>query len=519
LSKDSQDISSVQAELLELIRSDTPEGFEAFYIALINRPLPPHAREWIQAIYDSRGVKRGEETNDGVLIEAFRYSWKTTVLTNVFLAYRIGLEPEKTSLIIQVKDETAEQTARKISDIISTNPVWKWAFPHVVPDEARGWGNKGHYVKRTDMDYGEWLRTCGRDPTFVGYGVTSDSIIGKHPNGVLLVDDIHNELNTASAKELARVISILTGTIFPTINHKETWVVFVGTPWVKNDALGYIKATGTFRSILTPIMRKDEITGEWIPTWPEEYSLAQIERLKKDVGEIEFARMYMCDISAAEGVELKKDWLMEYPNERINPTWEVVFGVDYASLTDPKTPQNRDYFAMAVMRCIPGGGLVLIDGVYERMTQAEAEKRIISFYKLYPTCQIIGFEVLGKGELAYQTLLTSSNVPLVPVTVGNKSKRLRFGKILAPAFQSGRIKITDEPNAFVKAFSNEWVTFPFGDHDDALDAVFHAAVVGAGYLLEMEDVTIGEVMVADGVVLGQKPKAKINPWASFSKGR
>ncbi len=39
-------------------------------------------------------------------------------------------------------------------------------------------------------------------------------------------------------RELALVREVLTGTIFPTMT-KDTWAIFVGTPWVQNDALAY----------------------------------------------------------------------------------------------------------------------------------------------------------------------------------------------------------------------------------------------------------------------------------------
>jgi hypothetical protein len=497
-----QELSIAEGVLREAILSDTPEGFALYFEAVFNQPFPPHAHEWIRKLYAARANDRG------YVQEAFRFSWKTSVLTVGFVSYRILLEPHKSNIIIQVKDESAEITASAISKVIAENPVFKWLAPNLSPDKDRGWGSKGFYIKRTDMDYGDWIRMCGRDPTFVGYGYTSDSIIGKHPNGCLVVDDIHNEENTASSRELQKVMNILTGTIFPTIDPKATWVVFVGTPWVKNDALGYAKSTGAFDNDVTPIYR--DVDGRREYTWPAKFDEKEVEYLRQISGPIEFARMYLCNIEASEGLELKREWLLEFPAERIGQTWPIYFGVDYASLSDPNAPTRRDYFGLAVGAAIPDGGLVLIDGIYERMTQEEAERKLVAFANLYPTLQGIGFETLGKGEVAFNVLLRTTNLPLIPSRVGNMQKRVRYGKILAPAFQSGRIRLTDAPNAFIQAFRSEWLGFPVAEHDDALDAVFHLAQVAIAPLLTN--------VRGDPNTLAKRVPQK-SPWVAFGKER
>lgn len=500
-------LESIKAEVLDLIRSDSPDGFELYFTMLFNRPFPPHAKKWVEKMYKAHADKMG------YLEKAFRYSWKTTVLTVAFLSYRVGLEPNKTNLIIQVKDENAEGTAAKVRDIIATSPVFRLVFPHVVPDEKRGWANRGYFVKRNDMDYGEWLRQCGTDPTFVGYGYTSSSIIGKHPNGCLIVDDIHDENNTASVRELQSVIDIITGTIYPTRNPRETWVIFVGTPWVKNDALGYSELTGFFECDVTPIYT-DVVTEHGpvrVYTWPEEYGEAEVESFRKLYGPVQFARMCLCDISAMDGLLMKKEWLMEYPGDRVKDTWPVYFGVDWASLGDPKTPSKRDYFALAVGVELPGGGIVVVDGVNERLTSGEAVKRMTAFRDRYPTLQAIGFERLGKGEEAFNTILYTTNLPLVPQTVGNKSKRERYKDTIVHAFQTGRMKVSDVPNPYLAALKMQWLEFDFGDFDDILDSLYHLAKVAIGALLREDDNAKYEPETL------RKVKPTPSPWKAFGR--
>jgi hypothetical protein len=75
---------------------------------------------------------------------------------------------------------------------------------------------------------------------------------------MLLADDIHNETNTRSIKEMDKAVAIITSNILPTLNPK-SWVVFIGTPWRQGDVLQYLKATETYDAVSTPIYTEIEL--------------------------------------------------------------------------------------------------------------------------------------------------------------------------------------------------------------------------------------------------------------------
>jgi hypothetical protein len=488
---------------------DGSKGFEAFYRLVFGRPLPCHAvTEWLPAIYGAR------HQGLGTVIEAFRGSCKTTTLTIAWVAFRVGHHPEKSNLLLQVGDSIARDNAQQIADIIDYNEGWKQVFPHVEPDRKAGWSSTGYEVVRTDMDYAEWRRLCarekGKDPTFVGLGYRSRAVIGKHPTGVLLVDDIHDENNTRSARELETVRKIVMGTILPTVT-PDTWQVFVGTPWTANDVLAYLKSTGRFISVRTPIMRESDIIssengvrdgvenekgdGEEaqstipnlqssIPTWPERFPLEEIEKLRKTTGEVEFARMFLLDLEAASGVHLRREWLGGYPRDKIDSSWPVVMGVDYASTADKLVDGRRDYFAVAIGRALPGGsGMVLVDGYRGRISQGEAEAKLKDLAEVYPTTQLIGVEAVGKGEEFFHLMLRSSRLPVRAVRPGRQSKGERFERGMAPLFEFHRAWVAAVDTPFLRAFREEWARWPHGDHDDTLDAVYWMLYVGVPHMM------------------------------------
>ena len=165
---------------------------------------------WIHTLFDAHAEGKG------TVAEAFRYSTKTTTLTKTIVAFYIGHHPQTSNMIIQVNEAKAQKNAAGIADIIENNNAWKLFFPHVISDSGKAWGAMGYEVMRSNMPYDAWRRlNSGRlDPSFIGLGRTSGSIIGSHPSGVLVIDDIDDENTTSSEREMAKTHVLLTGTIF-----------------------------------------------------------------------------------------------------------------------------------------------------------------------------------------------------------------------------------------------------------------------------------------------------------------
>ena len=475
------------------VLDDSPEGFAIFYHLLFDRPLPRHALDdWVRPLYAARGQGRG------LIVEAFRGSSKTTTLSIAFAAFRPGMEPHKSVLVIQASNQAAQTTCQQIADLIQHNPGWPQAFPDVVADKEKNWSLRGGYeIKRAAMDYDEWRGLCqrekGRDPNLIGVGYRSQSLVGRHPTGLLLVDDIHDETNTRSQRELDKVIAILTGTILPTVTPK-AWQIFVGTPWTRNDALHQLKATEQYCAVATPIYLAGADDGvptpgevQRMPAWPERYPLEQIDKIRQTVGESQFARMYLLDLPAAEGIHLKAEWLLPYPHAGVQPGWPVVMGVDYASTVDKQKDSRRDYFAVAIGRAIPGGGgIILVDGFRAHLSQAEAEQKLLELVSFYPTTQMIGVEAVGKGEEFYQLLSRNPALPTVPMQPGGSTKGERFQNAMAPIFERGWARVVDVSSPFLYTFRDEWLRWPTAEHDDTLDAVYWMLRVGQAYLAKRE---------------------------------
>lgn len=477
---------------------DTPYGFAAFYQLVHGNKLPDHCREWVEHMYASK------RKDKGVLIFSWRGSWKTVTLSVTFTAFRIGKDPERANLIIQANDDSANKTTKQIADIINNHPAWKLVFPHVVPDVERGWGAGGYEVKRSDIGYPEWreINSSRKDDTLLGLGIRSHSLIGRHPDGVLDLDDIHDEENTVSVRERQNVINKVTGTILPFVvedagkpegERMSTWFMVPGTPWDEGDAYHYLKETGEFEFLETPVMapcdEEDEgvieidessmtvanhtdIYGWWKLKWHEKFNINTIITWRNRTGKREFARMYLLDLSAAKETGLK---YLLYPHENIDLKWPAGGGVDYASTIEIRGKKmdlkQRSRFAMAYGLKTPMNRAVIYDGISGHVSQLQAEGYVERAQEMFYNWYNSGVEMDGKGEELYALLARKPGVRLLPFWTGGKSKRNRQERELGPWLELGVVMISDADTDYLTRLRKALDDWPNGNMDE-IDSVY-----------------------------------------------
>ena len=501
---------------------DSPRGFRAFYQLINGNPLPMHGLRWVREIYKAHGEGKG------VLLKGFRGSWKTSIVSVCFTAWRIGKEPGRANLIIRDSDDAAERTTKAIAGIIENNAGWREVFPNIVPDNELGWGEQGYEVKRTDIGYSDWRgrNTSRQDPTLRGAGYGS-SIIGGHPDGVLDVDDIHNEKNTVSKRELQGVINIVTGTLMPMVVYdkqkvgenlgrstgegsgarKVTWEIWEGTPWVEGDVYHYLEGTGEYVVENTPAMVAaveegenvfeitpadmplvvhSDLLGKWKLLWPERFDVRALVTWRNKVGKRDFWRMFLLNLTRATETGLK---YMTYPAGEIDHKWMAVAGNDYASTIELKgrrmAMEDRARFALCYMQKTPLGGAVVSGGVSGHYSQLQAEGLGVTAQGLFPNFRHISVEMNGVGEQFYGLLSRHPGIRLYPFWSGKAAKRDRQERELGPWLELGVILISDAETEFLVRLRKALDDWPNGDMDE-IDALL-AATKGMPEVLKMED--------------------------------
>jgi hypothetical protein len=521
--------------LRQFVARDDAQGYRLFYELVRDRVLPRHCYdEWVVPMYADHAADRHS------ILEAFRGSTKTTTISETFLAYQVGLHPERSNLFVQADETKARKHAKNAADLIAHNPMWKLLFPTVVPDEDRGWGAEGFWVRDTRHDYGNWVRRRDKDPSLVGGGIFESFIVGMHPNGALILDDINNDRNTESAVENERANRLLTDSLFP-VSEDVAWHMFCQTPWTDRDALALAKATGVYSVHSTPVYRPAaqgepgavffEPREEWVRlTWPEKFNLARTTSQFYKSGPVGFARMYLLNLEAAKGYNLRREWVMPYPAEEIRATeWPVFMGIDYASVSDRLSAarrSKRDFFVAVWGYLSPLGQLVVVDGIREQISQAEAEQRTIALATAFPRLLLIGIESIGKGEEFAELIQRAGTyLPVMPIpshTGEARSKGGRFERVLAPAFQRREIMISSAITPFLAQFLDEWVSWDGRDRrgmtDDTLDGVYMLFMAARGFIQAPSYQPRARLSPLYGEG-GRRPRSPLSAWGAEVRAR
>ena len=287
----------------------------------------------------------------------------------------------------------------------------------------------------------------------MGSGYKEANILGNHPRMHGIHDDVCNEKNTRHPRELLQVIRKVAKEIRPAFDRVKMQID-IFTPWVPDDVGDRAKRRKNTRHVLTPVYT--EVDGEKIPTWPEYFPLTRyegmpkeaqpIDELMEDHGPVEFAQMYLCNLEATQGQQLKKEWLHDYPHDEIDRNWPVVIGVDYASVAKQQELKGRDHFALSVVAIHPNGFGILIDGWFGHLSRAEGEQKALDFgIKYSGRLRAMGIETAGKSEEFYNVMLASAPFAVRPLTTGNKSKGHRFEYQMAPVFMGFKMRVSDDP--------------------------------------------------------------------------
>lgn len=460
---------------------DSPAGYAAFYELLYGFKPPAHIMREIENIFyaHAEGV--------GALTWAWRGSWKTVSISETFTAWRIGLEPHKTNVIISANDDSAEKITKAIATIIEFHPEWKRAFPNVVPDTGR-WSVEGFYVIDTNVPREQWVEKQAGviDPTLVGGGYESSRLIGKHPSGVLCVDDIHDLKNSSSERERKLVVDTVTQTIIKTvITEKDrllTWVLAIGTPWTEDDAYHEMRQSGNYSFISIPAMQKsvegkgvyidgkhrngavfEDIIGWWELVWPERFGPASIIRARAD-GKAAFWQMIMLDIHTAKEGGLKYH---SYPHDKIDQNWVAGGGCDFATLkADGKKDTGRDKFSLCFGVKTPVNQLVIVDGIIEQVTQARAESLMNAAQTRFRGWRGGIFEGDGAGEQFYMSYVSRNPGSLwrIEKTKG-VPKTIRQERELGVWLENGTVLISDADTPYLNALRRALDDFPDGNND------------------------------------------------------
>jgi hypothetical protein len=105
---------------------------------------------------------------------------------------------------------------------------------------------------------------------------------------LLVIDDPCDPRKLASMADIDRSLEALQRRILPLLKSKTARVLLVGTPLISGDVIAWAEQNPEFVTARLPAILSD---GR--PAWPQKYDLAELERIKRLVGDKSFNAEYL----------------------------------------------------------------------------------------------------------------------------------------------------------------------------------------------------------------------------------
>lgn len=435
----------------------------AAFLRLLDYSVQPFHKEWADFV----------QSNPRSLLLAPRGHGKSTLMTVAFALWKLARNPNASILIVS---NTADMAMGFIVEMQQHCTDTEAPLLRLFP-----WLGKGN--KWTDKQFSVRGRTMkGKERSVVGMGV-GGSIISKHYD-YLLVDDIVDEENVATEYLRNKLHTWFFKSLMPTLRPAGE-IHIAGTRYHHADfysrLMGKEKEPGPY---FHKYMRSKAIQDNGKALWPDYFPLSKkdalkllkkypeqyengappesLEEKKNDAGSLIFGAQYQNDTSAMEGHIFKAEFLKGH----VVPE-DIVEGVQTYDLAIT-TKESSDYTAHILLGRSMDNRLHVMQAYRDKISFNDTKDLIISRYRTSPVdVSRIGIEAIAYQQAMSDTLIEETYLPITAIKP-TKDKHTR-ALPLSALFENGKLRLTRGEG--VDTLREELLQFPYGDHDDLIDAL------------------------------------------------
>lgn len=266
-------------------------------------------------------------------------------------------------------------------------------------------------------------------------------------------------------------------------------IVVIATRWHKDDLIAHVikQLDASFINIPAQATHDDDILGrqpgEWLTSIQNRTEKSWL-LIKRAVGTYVWEALYQGDPKVTGGSYINVDKIdvlpwesVVYSDERtgsmmtldralIIQSWDLTFGqIDTAG---KRKATSGDYVAGHVYAVI-GSKWILVDRVHERFTFTETVNAVLRMSARWPQTSRIYVEKKANGAALLNTL--RKRAALIKPVEPQGSKEVR-ALAVQPTVDEGNVAILD--TVLDQKMLQEFRDFPFGKHDDDVDAFTQA---------------------------------------------
>jgi predicted phage terminase large subunit-like protein len=367
---------------------------------------------------------------------------KTETTSINYVSWLVGNYSNIHINIVSKTASLAESILTALMTRFEVDEKYKDVFGELKPADPRKWTSQQIIVNRTEIS---------KNPTIKATGLFGPITGGR--SDLVICDDIIDEENVGSHLQIEKVDTWFNKVLYPTL-YPWGGVIVIGTRWHYADIYAHFLETWP-NSVLKAIQHDGSVL------WPEYWSLEKLEERRDAIGTIFFNCQYQNDPTGMEGELLKSSWLHDWENL---PTSNCTY---YAGV-DPSLGEG-DYFGIATL-------------AYDRTINQAYLVDVWAEHMPFPTILKTKLPLLH-SQYRYAKMYMETNFwqkllmqmpelhgyPIVPIQTV-KDKESRFIP-MSSHFESKRVLVNPLINNQKSEFWLEWVQFPHGQHDDALDCV------------------------------------------------
>jgi predicted phage terminase large subunit-like protein len=408
-------------------------------------------------------------------------SLKSISVSVAFVAWLLGRDPTLRIIVASYSAEFAIELHRQFRMVIESD-WYRQLFPGT------------RWVKETGL---ELVTTKGGSRYAVSVG---GSLTGRGGD-LIIVDDPLNAAEAQSEAARKKTIGWFTGSLLQRLNDKgQTPVIVMAQRLHEDDLPGHLLRTSEWKLLSLAAIATDHerievregvfhrrAPGEVLQ--PERESRETLERIRRDIGSLQFSAQYQQQPVPAEGNLVRREWFRQYDalpshtaTTRLVQSWDVA-----AAIGD-----SNDY-SVCTTWLVSAGQFYVVDVFRARLEYPALRRKVIELAERFSP-QTILIEDAGFGLSLLQDLRTNlpahMTQPLGVKPVGTKSERLvaQTAKI-----EAGHVHLPKEA-PWLSDFLNEMLAFPNGRHDDQVDSVSQFLNWVQGFLRYTEVIAVAPIV-------------------------
>lgn len=381
-------------------------------------------------------------------------TFKTTIVSIAYTAWLLGHNPKLKILCISYGDDLAQEFSIKTRQIMQSD----WYKKTFLKSRLKKGRQQDDFFETTQNGFRKASSLGG---TLTGYGAD-----------IIIIDDPQKAQEILSEKIRKSSNEIFSNTIISRLNNKvEGKIVVVAQRLHMEDFLDYVQKYGKWEVLVIPaiaetnetyILSNDKVIERKIGDVinPELEPLEKLEEIRNGMGEFNFSAQYQQTPIPVKGNIIDYcdfvfyDRLPQVIDKTYIQSWDVA----------AKSGDNNDY-SVCVTAAIYNNSVYIIDISRYKLDFTDLLAEIKRMRQIYYAQRIVIEDIgIGTSLIDY---LRKDNLFVIPYTPTiSKADRAAAKTYL---IRSDKVYLPQKAD-WLTDFKEELQTFPYGKHDDQVDA-------------------------------------------------